>query len=303
MKDELTLQLMNTNFYIAVAKKGDSSWKQPITEWLQYVATQWSRFRTDNELAALNNLPLNQSMQLAPALYDCLIKAQYYYQITDGLFSPYLKKQLEQHGYAKSIEQTKASLTQATHIETPVHTPRPFDFLPDNTVIKKANVEVDLGGFAKGYAVEKAAQLLKNLGYTEYGLVNGGGDMTMWSAGEKVWSIGIADPYDTEKDVTLMKMKNGSIATSSRAYRCWTQGTTKKHHLLHGRTGEVANTPILQASVVTDSLCDAEVGAKMCFLLNMSEQEQWFEHYIGKTARYIIDGNENGQWHLTKGAD
>lgn len=301
MKDELFLQLMNTNFYITVPFRENSDWKQQVTCWLEYVATEWSRFRDNNELARLNQLPVGATIQLSAPLYDCLMKAQYYYQITDGLFSPYLKRQLEQHGYKETWQQTKTTYQKTTTIYTPIQHPQPIEFLQHMYVKKHVDVEIDLGGIAKGYAVEKTAQLLKKLQFTEYGLVDGGGDMTMWSAGSKEWTISIADPYEEQQDVTYIKLYNGSIATSNRLYRCWTQNTTRKHHILNGQTGEVAHTPVVQASVVTSSLCDAEVGTKMCFLLDENAQRDWLHHYVGQSARFIIKEHEQGAWFMTKG--
>lgn len=301
MKDEMTLQLMNTEFYIAVPKQQHVNWKEQVENWLRYVATEWSRFRDDNALAQVNRLPVGKTLQLSPTLYECLQRAHHYYVITNGLFSPYLKTQLEQHGYKQSLEKTKATSQPASTIDAPLQQLEPFEFLGDDVIRKIADVQVELGGFAKGFAVEKTVQLLQQFGFTEYGIVDGGGDMMMWSAGDKEWTISIADPYDSEKEVSFLKMKSGAIATSNRLYRCWTQGSTYKHHILNGQTGEVASTDIVQASFVTSSLCDAEVGTKMSFLLPENEQDRWFSQYFGKTARFIIKEDEPGQWLLTKG--
>lgn len=304
--DTLSLHLMDTDFYIAVPEQEQISWKVHVENWLQYVATEWSRFRDDNELSQLNQLPVGQRLQLSTELYDCLKKANQYYMLSDGLFSPYLKLQLERHGYKQTLSQTKACIQKANAIadtSTPfcASLSQPFVFLNNCQVMKLENQEVDLGGFAKGYAVEKTAEWLQQQGLTEYGIVDGGGDMTMWSASEKEWKIGIADPYDSDKEVSYIKMKNGAIATSNRLYRCWTQGTSKKHHILNGQTGEIAETPIVQVSVVANSLCEAEVATKLCFLLDEFKQDKWFNKNYGKTARFIITEHEPGHWHMTKG--
>jgi len=121
----------------------------------------------------------------------------------------------------------------------------------------------------------------------------------MWSSGEKTWTIGVADAWNIDKEISSIKMKIGAIATSNQVYRSWVQGTKKKHHLLNGQTGEVAETDVLQASVVTSSLCDAEVGAKLCFLMKEDELQQWFEKNCQQSARFIVKEGKAANWRMT----
>lgn len=295
--DTLTLQVMNTEFYLAIAKSNKTNWKEKAEKWLRYVAQEWSRFGTNNELWQLNNLEIGQTLQVSDDLYDCLVQANDYYLRTNGLFSPYLKLQLEQHGYNQSFPFT--SIEKEAMYNQSIIAGNPFRFLSNQQVMKIAQQEIDLGGFAKGYAIEKLAQWLEAEIAPEYGLIDGGGDMKMWSSGEKIWTIGVADPYDVDKEISSIKMASGAIATSNRIYRSWTQGENRKHHLLNGQTGNVAITDVIQATVVTSSLCDAEVGAKLCFLVDETKQQQWFEAICDRSARFIVKENQAGYWAMT----
>ncbi|WP_342431510.1 hypothetical protein [Neobacillus sp. FSL H8-0543] len=62
--------------------------------------------------------------------------------------------------------------------------------------------------------------------HSKYGIVDGGGDMAMWSNGDKTWKIGVMDPFDEEKHIGFF-IKNGGIATSNIIYRSWMQGESK----------------------------------------------------------------------------
>ncbi|SKB65546.1 thiamine biosynthesis lipoprotein [Lysinibacillus sp. AC-3] len=295
--DTLTLQIMNTEFYIAMPKGAHFVWKEKAENWLQYVAKEWSRFQSNNELSQLNNLEIGKTLRISSFLYDCLVQADRYYQFSNGLFSPYLKRQLEHHGYYHSFpfDSTKRKTFQ----NKPLMAEQPFEFLGDEQILRVTQQEIDLGGFAKGYAIEKLANWLEQEISPEFGLIDGGGDMKMWSSGEKTWTIGVADALDIDKEISSIKLKTGSIATSNRVYRSWMQGVMKKHHVLNGQTGEIANTEVLQASVVTSSLCDAEVGAKLCFLMDERELQQWFENNCQQSARFIVKEAQAGNWKMT----
>lgn len=298
--DTLSLQLMNTDFHIAVPKGTYTPWKDKAERWLQYVAKEWSRFQPDNELSQVNRLKIGETLRLSSSLYDCLQRANEYYLHSNGVFSPYLKFQLEQHGYNQSfpfiVAEHQSSLVNAVE-------DKPFQFLNNQQITKVANQEMDLGGFAKGYAIEKLAEWLENDVAPDYGMIDGGGDMKLWSAGEKVWTIGIADAADVDTEIGYVKIRTGAIATSNRLFRSWTQNDITKHHLLNGRTGAVAKTAVLQATVVTPSLCDAEVGAKLCFLLNESEQQQWFDTNCRRSAHFIVKEGQDGYWRMSGGRE
>ncbi|MFF2175805.1 FAD:protein FMN transferase [Lysinibacillus sp. NPDC058147] len=295
--DTLTVKIMNTEFYIAMPKGVHFVWKEKAEKWLQYVAKEWSRFQSNNELSQLNDLKVGETLRISSLLYDCLIQADQYYQLSNGLFSPYLKRQLEQHGYNQSFP--FAAAKSKAFQNKPLIAEQPFQFLGDEQVMKVAQQEIDLGGFAKGYAIEKLANWLEEEVSSDYGLIDGGGDMKMWSSGDKTWTIGVADAFDIDKEISSIKMKTGAVATSNRVYRSWMQGTMKKHHLLDGQTGEIANTEVLQASVVTSSLCDAEVGAKLCFLMDDPELQQWFENNCQQSARFIVKEGQAAKWRMT----
>lgn len=277
-----TAELMNTHFYIEVSDQTVPDWQEHIGAWLRYVDSEWSRFRKNNELDQINQAPKGTELVLSPPLYDCIWLADQYRLKTQDRFSPYLKKALEQHGYNRSFPFTSSEDDTLEHFQLEE---QPFLFKGDFTVIKNTERHIDLGGMGKGYAVQGAAKWLKEHGAV-YGLVDGGGDMTVWSDGEKEWNISVADAWDNSKDIGVFTLKNASIATSNRVYRSWSNGEKHKHHLLEGRTGEVLQSEVVQATVIGQTCVEAEVAAKMCFLLKEEDRERWFRsemphsHYL-----------------------
>ena len=86
---------------------------------------------------------------------------------------------------------------------------------------------MDLGGIAKGYAVKAIAKWLKKYNHSKFGIVDGGGDIAVWSNGEKTWKIGVMDPFNKEKEIGSVEIQNGGIATSNIVYRSWWQDGRK----------------------------------------------------------------------------
>lgn len=293
--ETLSVHVMNTDYFIALPTGLSQNWKKPIQKWLYYVEKEWSRFQKGNELDKLNQLQIGEKIQLSHALYTCIQRANDYYLQTNSLFSPYLKSQLEQHGYNQSFPFYK---TEKHSLVSPINLQAPIQFLNHHFVVKTGEQQIDLGGFAKGFIVEKIVLWLKQKTSAEYGMVDGGGDMSVWSNGEKEWNIGIANPYNDHEKMSYIKIKNGAIATSNRVYRSWTQGEEKKHHLLNGQTGEVAKTDIVQATIVTKSLCDAEVMTKLSFLINETKIRHWAEKNHIQYAQFIVKEHGAHYWTL-----
>ncbi|MED1204579.1 FAD:protein FMN transferase [Heyndrickxia acidicola] len=284
-----TAELMNTEFYIEVSDQTTPGWEEQVDHWLRYVDAEWSRFRNNNELDQLNRAPIGTELVLSPPLYDVLRTADQYRIKTQDRFSPYLKKALEQQGYNRSFP---FSSSESSVLESFIVEENPYVFKEDFTVVKKTERQIDLGGIGKGYAVQGAAKWLQEHGAV-YGLVDGGGDMAVWSDGEKQWKIGVSDAWDSSRQAGVFTFKNASIATSNRVYRSWTQGTEQeqKHHLLDGRTGKVLDSDIVQATAVASNCAEAEVAAKMCFLLKEEEREQWFKNEMPDVHYLLLKAN------------
>ncbi|WP_312471476.1 FAD:protein FMN transferase [Neobacillus sp.] len=265
--DNLTIEAMNTTFYFSVSNCMISNWKEVVSGWVQYVEKEWSRFLPDNELGKVNRLEIGAKMLLTPPLFDVLQSAEVYRRKTNGLFSPYLLPQMQYHGYESSFP--FHSSDPETYVMPSVYDQEicPFTFdLSTRTVTRTAEGKIDLGGIGKGYTVQATARWLKNIGEAESGIVDGGGDITVWSNGKKEWKIGISHPYQPNVEIARFRITNGSIATSNVVYRSWSQGNVIKHHLLNGKTGLPVETSIIQATVTTETCVDAEVMTKLCFM-------------------------------------
>ena len=120
------------------------------------------------------------------------------------------------------------------------------------TIELAGGTRLDLGGIGKGYAVDRACELLAMVGPC---LVNAGGDLAVRGGS---WPVGAGG-------VTLL-LESGAIATSGRDRRHWRRNGEERHHLIDPRTGRPAETGLRSVTVVAPSAVEAEVLAKVAFL-------------------------------------
>ena len=142
-------------------------------------------------------------------------------------------------------------------------------------LLKKNGMSIDLGGIAKGYAVDKAFKVLNSLGYKNL-IVNAGGDLRAGGLKfDQPWSIGIQDPRIPEKIMAKLSFSEGAIATSGDYEKYFIYQGKRYHHIFNPRKGlpteECQSVTILcKEGILADAMATAifvlgpEKGYSLC---------------------------------------
>lgn len=209
-----------------------------------------SRFRPDSELSALNDRGWTDASYDLAAVVELALAAR---ERTGGLFDPTVHDALAAAGYDRTFEEVAADGVPPTHGapcggEVSVRGRR---------IELEPGYRLDLGGIGKGYAAERAAELLALAGPC---LVSAGGDVAVRGLPrEGAWAVAV--------DETLtLGLTRGGIATSGRDRRRWRRGARELHHLIDPRTCRPAETDLLRVTAAGDDAVDAEISAKALFL-------------------------------------
>lgn len=136
-----------------------------------------------------------------------------------------------------------------------------------NNIYLPAGMNIGLGGIAKGYAVDRAAAVLKSAGFPD-SLVDGGGDVMLSGTrfGEP-WRLGIQDPRAPHGSIIgTMKVSDCALVTSGDYERFKIVDGVRYHHIIDPRTGYPANASI-SVSVLSRSAEEGVVLAKGVFIL------------------------------------
>lgn len=130
----------------------------------------------------------------------------------------------------------------------------------DDSIRIKGGGSIDLGGIAKGYATDMAAEAMMGQGIRT-GLVNAGGDIRVF--GTKTWHIGIKHPR-AEGTLTTVDLKNRAIATSGDYERYFIDHGRRYCHILDPDTGYPANR-YMSVTVIADRCVLADAWATAIF--------------------------------------
>ncbi len=123
----------------------------------------------------------------------------------------------------------------------------------------RPGVRIDLGGIAKGYAVDRCIRLLQHLGVRN-ALVTAGGDSRMigdrWG---RPWTIGVRDPRRQDQVVALIPLMDVAVSTSGDYERYFEEDGVRYHHIIDPQSGDSARalrsvTVIGPDATTTDAL-------------------------------------------------
>lgn len=140
----------------------------------------------------------------------------------------------------------------------------------------------DLGGIAKGYAVDRVARIFKEKGIKR-AMINIGGNLYL--IGHPSWSVGIKDPKDPNKLIGKIRIdKEAGIATSGNYER--------PGHIIDPRTGKSASS-VLSVTIVAPTAIEADALSTGVFVLGKEKGSELIEK-LPEIEGVIID--ENGTW-------
>ena len=203
-----------------------------------------------SELSELNAaFTKGESKAVSPELAAMLRDAAQLSQQSQGLFNPAIGGLVQLWGF--HADEFKAALPDEQQITALVAAnPQMSDIVFDQDKVRSNNkaVRLDLGGYAKGYALDRAAEILRKQGIRN-ALVNIGGNvLALGQHGKRPWRVGIQHPRKPGALATLELRDGEAIGTSGDYQRYFMLGSTRYCHLIDPRSGHPAQG--VQAAMV-----------------------------------------------------
>lgn len=152
---------------------------------------------------------------------------------------------------------------------------------------------LELGGVAKGYAVDEAADILVQEG-VEAGIVNAGGDLRSFGPrpGRGQWRIGIQDPDDPQGLLGVLKIEGGSVATSGDYERYFEKDGVRYHHILDPANGRPSRSGIRSVTVIAETCALADALATAAFVMGPEKGLRLLETFTGVEGILVKAGGD-----------
>ncbi len=234
-------------------------------------------------LKTVNDTAGNAPVKVDPILLDLIADCKTYYTVTGGKFNPALGSVLQLWHEARNDginDPLHAYLPEENALREAAKHCNPEDIVIDweNSTVFFADplLKLDVGGIAKGWAVQKACEKIQD-GL----LVSVGGNV--YATGPKTvegapWGVGIVDPFGKSEYLHILNIKKGSVVTSGSYQRAYTVEGKRYHHIIDPDTLYPTDLWV-SVTVVTEDSGLADILSTTLFLLSREEGQKILDRY------------------------
>lgn len=254
---------------------------------VEQIASEW---REDSEISRFTRNPAGTWVEVSPELLELLERSAAISQKTEGHFD------VTFHGVgqlwsfeADSTPPTRAAIEKQLPLVDWKHIE--LDAERGRARLAKGGVKIGFGAIAKGYAVDRAADMLRERGFSHF-IVEGGGDT--YVSGKKdgrPWQVGIQDP-DRRGALGSLAATNEAVVTSGNYERYFEHEGTRYAHIIDPRTGWPV--PLDQSpssvSLVADNATDADALCTAVMVMGTKKGLAWVEAHDGVEAIFVEGG-------------
>ena len=161
----------------------------------------------------------------------------------------------------------------------------------------RKDVRIDLGGFAKGHAVDNAAAILARRGIRHAFVSAGGDSRAIGDRRGRPWTIGVRDPRRPGQVVAMLPLENVAISTSGDYERYFEKDGVRCHHVIDPRTGR-SPCSVHSVTILAEDGLTTEGLSKSVFVMGLEEGMRLIESQKGVDA-VVVDAS--GSLHYSSG--
>lgn len=266
-----------------------------IEEEFKRIDLKFSRYKADSEVSTINQAAAHQSVPISAEFFKLIQTAQQVSELSDGAFDITFASVGHHYNFRQHVQPTKAQFNLAGTIR---YSDLQLHSKPLSLRKSKDNLVIDLGGIAKGYAIDQAIRILQTAG-VESAHISAGGDMRL--LGDKQgqpWIIAVKDPRSDAKHAVKLPLTNTAMSTSGDYERYFIDESGERvHHILSPTTGKPVRG-IQSVSVIGPDATTTDALSTSVFVMGLSKGLALIESLPGIEV-IIIDANR--KMHFSQG--
>ena len=245
----------------------------------------------ESELMRLCREPAGKPVRLSDDLFDILRESLSIAELSHGAFDPTIGPIIRQWRRARRQE-TLPTTDQIKHAKKSVgwHNLK-LDPVTRTATLLTNDMQLDLGGIAKGYAADKSLEVLRQNGITR-ALVAASGDIAAGESppGQKGWRVFIGTPYSTNSISKKLLLSNAAVSTSGDSEQFVTIGGNRYSHIVDPFTG-IGLTNQLQVSVIAPRATQTDALATTACVMGAERGIEFIKSFPQATAMVIYTKN------------
>ncbi len=237
---EVTEPIMGTRVHAELksedAARGEALLEAVLAE-MRRIESEYSPYIEDSELSRLNREAGQGWVNTTAEMIDLLSKSAQISKMTGGAFDITYASVGRYYDYREGQRPDDEAIAEGLAAIN-------FEFVEIDRHGQRVRfahplVYIDLGGIAKGYAVDRCIELLAAAGITQASVAAGGDSRIIGDRDGEPWTVGIQDPREEEMAV-LLPLVDTAVSTSGDYERFFEEDGVRYHHILDPRTGDSA---------------------------------------------------------------
>jgi len=254
-----------------------------------------SPHKATSELSRINREASARPVPLSEEMFGLLGRALHFSALSDGAFDITFASAGQLYDYRAGVGPSDDTLAAAQALIGW----RGLELQPATRSVRFARhgMRIDLGGFAKGHAVDNGVAILRRHGIA-HGMVSAGGDShVLGDRRGRPWTIGVRDPRRDGEVVAVLPLEDVAISTSGDYERFFERDGVRHHHLIDPKTGRSA-CGVCSVTILADDGLTSEALSKCVFVMGRERGLRFIESQPGVDA-VVVDAE--GGLHYSSG--
>ena len=269
---------------------------------IKRVEALMSTYRADSEISRLNAAGV---LSVSPETFACLEKALQVSRLSDGAFDVTVGPLISLWREAGRTKRLPADEAIERACERVGYAHLALDPIAKRVTLGKKGMRLDMGGVAKGYAVDLAIDVLRRHGITS-GMVNAGGDLFVLgrAVDGKDWRVKIINPFtqSVNPPVVTLGLRDWACVTSGHYFRYVELDGKRYSHIIDPRTGRPTNATA-SVTVVASSAAAADALATAVSVLGRERGLELINRTADAEALIISGTSGNRRIYRSSGWD
>ena len=254
-----------------------------------------SPYKPESELSRINRDAARHAVPVCAEMFNIVARSIDFSELSDGAFDITYASAGHLYDYRQRIKPTDEALAQACAAIGYRHLI--LDRAKQTIRFARGGVRIDLGGFAKGHAVDNGAAILAQRGIRNAIVTAGGDSHVLGDRRGRPWTIAIADPRRPGDVVAVLPLEDVAISTSGDYERYFDADGIRCHHVIDPRTGKSPDS-IRSVTILADDGLTTEGLSKCLFVMGLDQGMRLIESQLGIDA-VVVDAA--GTLHFSSG--
>lgn len=254
---------------------------------MRRVDARYSTHKDTSELSRLNAAAGRAWVQVSPELLDLLARSAHVSKLTEGAFDVTYASVGRYYDFRARRKPDAAQV--ADGLEAINYQYVELDPAQQRVRYRHPAVYVDLGGIAKGYAVDRCINLLTAAGVTQASVSAGGDSRIVGDRGGKPWTVAVRHPREDDKFAAILPLVDTAVSTSGDYERFFDADGVRYHHIIDPHTGDSARRS-LSVTVLGDEAMFTDALSTSVFVLGPQRGLQLINKLPGVDAIIVEPG-------------